>query len=85
MYQDYGNFEFDKLSYVTDAVTGLQLKYKLPASCCTRDSSYQNKTCDKYYESGCTGYVKEFIAEIILIAASVTLIIGILQVRHRIY
>lgn len=65
------------------------LKYKTPASCCTHNRNdwtsgirYQNHTCDNYYEKGCAMYVKDFISEIILIASSVLLAIGVLQVRY---
>lgn len=80
MQQNYDEYDYDS-TFDVSSTTG-PLKYKTPASCCIQESGYQNNTCDKYYENGCTTYVRDFISETTLIVASVLLAIGVLQVRY---
>lgn len=65
-----------------DALSATQsTKYRLPNSCCIPFSGYENNTCIKYYESGCTSHMLDFVSETILIVASILLATAVLQVR----
>lgn len=73
----------DTLSYVTTQLTTEEpIKYKTPASCCTKESAYQNMTCENYYQKGCNMFVREFVAETILIIGTTLLAIGVMEVLH---
>jgi len=72
---------YDPFAFVTGSMSTEPSKYQTPASCCDlRNSGYEDNTCDKYYQKGCSLDVSDLAAETVLIVASVLLAIGAFQI-----
>jgi len=73
--------EYWILSNTTDEqLTIDSLKLKTPVSCCTRESSYENTSCDNYFKDGCSECIREILSSSIMIMGTVALTISVLQI-----
>jgi len=68
----------EELSTTTEKELGI----KMPQSCCTHDSSYDNNNliCDNYFTRGCHGPLQEIVSESVMMIGSSALIIGVVQI-----
>jgi len=64
----------------TEQLTTDPVKYQTPVSCCTKDSSYQNATCDNYFKDGCGEPMSQILSSTIMIMGTVALTISVIQI-----
>jgi len=59
-----------------------ELGLKMPQSCCTHNSDYDNINliCDNYFTKGCHGPLQEIVSESVMMIGSSALIIGVVQI-----
>ncbi|XP_037037344.1 tetraspanin-33-like [Bradysia coprophila] len=66
--------------YASSTTESTPLSYRMPSSCCVDESNYNNLSCDKYYQNGCTIHVREMISATTMIVGSVALVIAVFEV-----
>jgi len=79
-HRNFDTTDFWILSNSTDQPTIDSLKVKTPVSCCTKESSYENTSCDNYFKDGCSEHLTEVLSSSIMIMGTVALTISVLQI-----